>query len=382
LHAQRLLRRSKEAAEAAEAAEARDAKGAKETKEGKDAKQAKEATGSGLNEPWHELLRDVPSSLHIRLDELSFTRRIGAGGAGVTYLATHRGSAVAVKLAHGGGVDDWRREVAAFAQLSHPHVVRCLGVVCAPPSVGLVIEYCEHGDVSSALARPRPAGFTLAVARGIASGMLHLHQCGVLHRDLKGANVLLDSAWGVKISDFGLATPAPDDTRAGGWLTAETGTYRFMAPEVVCHERYSKSADVFSFACVLFELLTHEPPFADRSPLQAAVAVGLNHSRPPLPNGVPRPLAELVHACWRHEPTDRPSFAAIHMQLEAMAARLTEDDRAWLDVPDGHPVYKTPAAVAPGAGGADVRVWIAGLSRELSALVPTCVSRTSNTTGR
>jgi serine/threonine protein kinase len=309
-----------------------------------------------------------------------------------------------------------------------------------------VIEYCEHGDVSSALARPRPAGFTLAVARGIASGMLHLHQCGVLHRDLKGANVLLDSAWGVKISDFGLATPAPDDTRAGGWLTAETGTYRFMAPEVcvralrsptagvhypgpgsplrsllsacpvprqvqvacherysplipshpipshpvssslssqvVCHERYSKSADVFSFACVLFELLTHEPPFADRSPLQAAVAVGLNHSRPPLPNGVPRPLAELVHACWRHEPTDRPSFAAIHMQLEAMAARLTEDDRAWLDVPDGHPVYKTPAAVTPGAGGADVRVWIAGLSRELSALVPTCVSRTSNTTGR
>jgi hypothetical protein len=113
----------KEAAEAAEAAEARDAKGAKETKEGKDAKQAKEATGSGLNEPWHELLRDVPSSLHIRLDELSFTRRIGAGGAGVTYLAAHRGSAVAVKLAHGGGVDDWRREVAAFAQLSHPHVV-------------------------------------------------------------------------------------------------------------------------------------------------------------------------------------------------------------------------------------------------------------------
>ena len=68
---------------------------------------------------------------------------------------------------------------------------------------------------------------------------------------------------------------------------AETGTYRWMAPEVICHERYSRSADVFSFGGVLYELICHEPPFSDRSHLQAAVAVGLENTRPALPQGTP-----------------------------------------------------------------------------------------------
>ena len=95
------------------------------------------------------------------------------------------------------------------------------------------MEYCNGGDLSSALAKGRatPPGFTLMAAAGVAAGMAHLHLCGVLHRDLKGANVLLDDAGGVKLTDFGVAAQAPDDAAVGGMLTAETGTYRWMAPE-------------------------------------------------------------------------------------------------------------------------------------------------------
>ena len=300
--------------------------------------------GGADNDGLAALMQAVPSELRIALEDLAFTRRIGSGAAGVTYLAKYQGGTVAVKLAGGGGgVDDWQREVRAFARLRHTNIVRFIGAICAPPSVGLVIEYCDHGDVSSAITRNAapnlPPGFVLHVAGGVDAGMLHLHERSLLHRDLKGANVLLDGAWVVKISDFGLTVRAPEDTRAGGWLTAETGTYRFMAPEVVCHERYSKSADVFSYACLLFELLTHEQPFADRSPLQAAVAVGLNHARPPLPAGLPHALARLVQACWCHEPTDRPTFEQIGTQLDALAAVLTRADLAWLDAPGAHPVY-------------------------------------------
>ena len=291
----------------------------------------------------------------IGLEDLTFKRRIGAGGAGVTYLASYNGGGVAVKMASGGGIDDWKREVRALSTLRHPNIIRCLGVIYALPSVGLVLEYCAGGDVSTALTQPTPPGFVKEVSLGVAAGMVHLHDRQVLHRDLKGTNVLIDGpadALQVKVTDFGLAATVPDDTRNGGWLTAETGTYRWMAPEVIRHERYSKSADVFSFGGVLFELLTHEVPFGDRPSLQAAVAVGLNDIRPVLPEGVPPVVAELVRACWLAEPSARPSFRDVHTQLEALPSQLTPDECEWLDSPMGHPVY----ASASGGGEAAVQL--------------------------
>tara|TARA_B100000795_G_scaffold203279_1_gene156937 strand:- start:1034 stop:1945 length:912 start_codon:yes stop_codon:yes gene_type:complete len=213
------------------------------------------------------------------------------------------------------------------------------------------MEYCGGGDLSSALSKGKatPPGFALMAASGVAAGMAHMHQRGVLHRDLKGANVLIDDAGGVKLTDFGIAVKAPDDTQLGGMLTAETGTYRWMAPEVICHERYSRSADIFSFGGVLFELLCHEPPFADRSHLQAAVAVGLEDTRPALPDGTPALMRAAVQACWLREPTARPTFAALIETLGGMSEQLSAEEREWLDAPAGHPAPPgaVPAPTAP-----------------------------------
>ena len=294
----------------------------------------------------------------IGLDELVFKRRIGSGSAGVTYLASFEGGTCAVKIATGGGgIDDWKREVRALSRLRHPNIIRCMGVIAATPSFGLVLEFCEGGDLSTRLTSPTPPGFLLAMATGTAAGMLHLHHRGVLHRDLKGGNILIDGSHGVKITDFGLAAFAVDETRTGGWMTAETGTYRWMAPEVCLHEQYSKSADVFSFGCVLFELITHELPWADRPPLQAAVAFGLDNLRPSLPSGVPPAVAALTHGCWLRDATARPTFASIHAELESLSlpARLTPLERTWLDAPDGHPIYSERRAAALPVGDATPR---------------------------
>ena len=323
-----------------------------------------------------ELAGAVPPELRIELDEIVFKKRIGAGAAGVTYLAERAGATVAVKLAcGGGGVDDWVREVKALSRVRHPHVVDAIGFICTPPSLGLVMAFCEGGDVASAIAMPTAAGFVMRVAQGVARGMGCLHDHGIIHRDLKGANVLLDAVGGVKISDFGLAAPAPADTRAGGWLTAETGTYRFMAPEVVCHERYSKSADVFSYGCVLFELITREQPFADRTPLQAAVAVGLNQTRPPLPVGVPKALGELWSECWRQDASERPTFREVSSRVETMSSRLEPAERTWLDAPNGHPVYSTRGRSGVLPAG-DPGEWMASwLQAALNMLLPVHCSR-------
>eukprot|EP00962_Isochrysis_galbana_P020801 scaffold6107_cov130-Isochrysis_galbana.AAC.10 len=194
----------------------------------------------------------------IELHELLFEHRIGEGGSGATYLAEWNGAQVAVKVAGGSGasrwLESWRAEVSALTQLRHPNVVEYLGCVVEPPTYCLVLEYCPGGDLYAALRRPTPPGLAAGVLRGVAAGMTYLHSRRYIHRDLKSSNVLLDPVGRPKLMDFGLSRRMDEEAE----LTAETGTYRWMAPEVIRHEIYTQSADVFSYGMLAFELLTHQ----------------------------------------------------------------------------------------------------------------------------
>ena len=135
----------------------------------------------------------------------------------------------------------------------------------------------------------------------------------------------------MRITDFGLATSG--EGRAAG--SVEVGTFRWMAPEVVRREAYSTSADVYSLAMVLVELITHEVPFATWEARQAAAAVAFHNVRPALPEATPLALVELLTRCWRQAAAHRPSFADVVQQLGAVRAALSADELAWLAAPDG-----------------------------------------------
>ena len=155
----------------------------------------------------------------------------------------------------------------------------------------------------------------------------------------------------VKVTDFGVAADhfvvdieggcgiAATDTTPMLNLTGETGTYRWMAPEVIRHEPYSSKADVYSFAVILWQLLTHDEPFVDLEAADAANLVANNNLRPPFPDGAPTKLVDLIKTNWSDDASERCKFDKLAERLEEMKDELSLIQKQWLDMPDGHPVY-------------------------------------------
>jgi hypothetical protein len=295
----------------------------------------------------------------IDIYEIKFRKRIGQGSFATTYLASWNAvEQVAIKVASTteNGLEGWRTEVAALQKLHHPNVIRLLGSVehKNPLTYCLVLEYCNAGDLATVLKYPTPRNFFFHVSCSLANAMMYLHKRHILHRDLKPGNVLChgniaSGNFEVKVTDFGVARElgeAPGDgpeTKTGkgskGNLTGETGTYRWMAPEVIRHENYGYPADVYSFSIMLWEFLTREDPYYEFSSTDAALRVASESLRPPLPAKTPTELADLIKTCWSEDPTSRLDFENIVKGLTSIKGSLTEEQRKWVESAHGDPVY-------------------------------------------
>ena len=258
------------------------------------------------------------------------------------------------------GLEGWRTEVDALKRLHHPNIIRLLGSVYheTPLTYCLVLEYCNAGDLSTVLKYPTPKNLFFTVALGIANAMHYLHARAIIHRDLKPANVLCDGNvtsgnFTVKVTDFGVATQVRSSSKSmmdsqkglssdesSRNLTGETGTYRWMASEVIRHEDYTFSVDVYSFAIILWQLLTREEPFVDVDSVEAARLVAREIRRPPMPPEVPAALEEMIKANWDDNPDSRWTFERISTDLRKMQNSLTSKEKEYLESAHGHPVYE------------------------------------------
>ncbi|PIN16258.1 Tyrosine kinase [Handroanthus impetiginosus] len=265
---------------------------------------------------------------------LKMGEKIAAGSCGDLYRGVYLGQDVAIKVLRSEHLNnsvevEFAQEVAILRQVQHGNVVRFIGACTKLPHLCIVTEYMPGGSLYEylhknhlALKLPQLLKFAIDVCKG----MEYLHQKNVIHRDLKTANLLMDTCNVVKVADFGVAR----FQNKGGVMTAETGTYRWMAPEVINHQPYDQKADVFSFAIVLWELVTAKVPYDTMTPLQAALGVrqGL---RPELPKNAHPKLLNLMQRCWEAVPSDRPSFSEIRVELEEL---LQEVNDTW-DAPNG-----------------------------------------------
>lgn len=153
----------------------------------------------------------------------------------------------------------------------------------------------------------------------VANGVAHLHEHSIIHRDIKPANVLLDLALRARVSDLGMST------RFGrAEHTAERGTYRQMAPEIVLRRPYDHKVDVYSFGVLMWETLhPGDEPFAGLMPLQAAFAVAMQQTRPPMSlRKEHEGYSDLMQACWDAEPTSRPEMAVVAQATARLAVSL------------------------------------------------------------
>ncbi|KAI3902623.1 hypothetical protein MKW98_012475 [Papaver atlanticum] len=260
---------------------------------------------------------------------LTFENKVGSGSFGDLYKGIYCTQEVAIKVLKAERVSaemqrEFAQEVYIMRKVRHKNVVQFIGACTRPPSLCIVTEFMSGGSIYDFLHKQKGVfklPSVIRVAIDVSKGMNYLHQNKIIHRDLKAANLLMDENKVVKVADFGVARVQAQS----GVMTAETGTYRWMAPEVIEHKPYDHKADIFSFAIVLWEMLTGKLPYEYLTPLQAAVGVVQKGLRPTIPKDTHPKLVRLLEHCWQQNPSLRPDFSEIIEALQDIAKEVGTD---------------------------------------------------------
>lgn len=248
------------------------------------------------------------------LPGLTLLRRLGRGGMGEAWLArdAERGCDVVAKLVPAGAAPEaialLRREARLVRKLDHPRIVPVYGFRGEPNASVVTQRYMPGGDAS----RLRGAELApiVALGRDVADALAYLHQLGVVHRDVKLSNVLLDEHGRAHLADFGIASLAPGDE--DGLVLRGGGSRASMSPEQRNGAPSQPADDLYALGVLLHELIAGEAPVA-------AAAL------PPLPPTVPARLRGLVRTLVAESPAERPrSAAAVLDELDAIAIELAQ----------------------------------------------------------
>ena len=242
---------------------------------------------------------------------------IAVGGMGQVWRALDETlqRPVAVKVVRPGAtnretfLERFRAEARNSAALQHPNIVTVHDFGEGEESAYLVMELIDGEPLSAILERrgPLPASEARDILYQAALALGAAHEAGVVHRDVKPANIVVDAGGYARLTDFGIskATAGSDLTQTGEVL----GTAHYLSPEQLQGQPAGPSSDIYSLAVVGYELLTGTRPFQGESVVATALA-HVVHPAPDLPDAVPEPLRTTVMAGLAKRPEDRPADAA------------------------------------------------------------------------
>lgn len=258
---------------------------------------------------------------------------IGQGSFGTVYLALHAmtGELMAMKqveMPSSSGtqldkkkdnmVEALKREIDLLRELKHPNIVQYLGSNSDENHLNIFLEYVAGGSVATMLVNYGSLNEVLITnfVRQILTGLAYLHSKDIIHRDIKGANILVDNHGSVKISDFGISkrvdpTLLSSNTQLkgrGGPRVSLQGSVFWMAPEVVKQTAYTRAADIWSLGCLIVEMFTGSHPHPNCTQLQAIFKIGgSGGAKPDIPEQASKEAREFLERTFEIEHEKRPS---------------------------------------------------------------------------
>ncbi len=276
----------------------------------------------GWMTPWQVRQVAAGKPEYLRLGDYILQDKVGEGAMGEVFRASHfKHGTVALKvmrrekLSNPASVKRFFKEIELAARLSHPHIVRAIDSGAAGDSYYLAMEFVEGTDLSRLVKEHGPLGIAQAChyIRQAALALHHAHECGIVHRDMKPGNLMIDAAGQIKLLDLGLARLETFEgntalTRLGQMI----GTPDYLAPEQALDARSADPrADLYSLGCTLFYLITGKPPFTATSLAdlllkhQSELARPLKSFRPDAPDW----LVQLCGWMMNKRREDRPASA-------------------------------------------------------------------------
>ncbi|KAK9447446.1 kinase-like domain-containing protein [Limtongia smithiae] len=222
-------------------------------------------------------------------------------------------------------IENIMREIDLLRQLDHTNIVRYIGFVKTDDTLYIILEYCENGSLTNTARRygPFPEILIGVYISQVLRGLAYLHEQGVVHRDIKGANILATKHGVVKLADFGVATSVTSTSMQDNGEQV-VGTPYWMAPEVIQLKGATAASDIWSVACTVLELLAGGlAPYHELNQMQAMYKI-VQDLHPPLPDSTSPLLYDFLMKCFHKDPSKRPSARELLRHPWIRAATLDQ----------------------------------------------------------
>ncbi|EJU03326.1 Pkinase-domain-containing protein [Dacryopinax primogenitus] len=248
---------------------------------------------------------------------------LGKGASGQVYRALNwtTGETVAVKQISLANIpktelSDIMFEIDLLKNLHHPNIVQYKGFVKTREFLYIILEYCENGSLHNFLKKfgKFPENLVAVYISQVLEGLVYLHEQGVIHRDIKSANILTNKDGKVMLADFGVAAVGNQENRA-----AVVGSPYWMAPEVIEQLGATTASDIWSVGSVVVELLEGKPPYYHLSPMPAMFRI-VQDDCPPIPEGISPIVKDFLYHCFQKDPNLRISAKKLLRHPWMMAA--------------------------------------------------------------